>query len=66
MHREQFADVVAIEGHEIGDLLALGLGESQSLTDIDFETDVPGRCDGHRHAGLQNGTCATHAESGLV
>jgi hypothetical protein len=41
-HREQLARIVAVEGHEIGDLLALGLGHLEALALLDLEADVAG------------------------
>jgi hypothetical protein len=60
MHGEQLADIVSVEGDEIRNLLALWLGEAQSLTGFNFETNVPSRWEGDRHPRVQNGACATH------
>jgi hypothetical protein len=66
MHREQFAHVFAIERNEVRDLFSFGLGQPQALTRLDLEADVAGRRERDGQTGLQNGTCATHGESGLV
>jgi len=50
MHREQLAHVVAVERDEIGDLLALGLGEPEPLPGVDLEADIAGRGQGDRNA----------------
>src|SRR5262249_62108681 len=48
MHREELANVVAIERDQIGDLFSLGLGELELLPGLDLEADVPARGEGHR------------------
>jgi hypothetical protein len=61
MHREQLANIVAVEGNEIRDLLAFRLGETHSLASFDLEADVSGRRQGDRYAGGENRGCARHA-----
>jgi hypothetical protein len=64
MHRQQFANIVAIEGNQVRYLFALRLGEPKALAGFDLETDVPGRRQRHRNTGLQHGCCFAHAGSG--
>jgi len=59
-HREQLARIVAVEGNEIGDLLALALGHLESLALLDLEADIAGRSERDRHAGRDNGAGFVH------
>jgi hypothetical protein len=63
MHREQFADVVPVERDQIGDLLALGLGELEPLSGLDLEADVSGRRESRRLTRFENGCCTVHVRT---
>ena len=66
MHREQFADVVPVERDQIGDLLALGLGELEPLSGLDLEADVSGRRESCRFTRFENGCCTVHVRTNVL
>src|SRR3954469_20194230 len=66
MHREQLADIVPVERDQIGDLLALGLGELEPLSGLDLEADVSGRGKSRRLARFENGCCTVHVRTSVL
>src|SRR3954469_14815629 len=61
MHRQQFAWVVAVEGDQVCNLLALRLGHFEALTLLDFEADVASRGQRDWLAGREDGRGFAHA-----
>src|SRR3954469_25420293 len=66
MHREQLADIVPVERDQIGDLLALGLGELEPLSGLDLEADVSGRGKSRRLTRFENGCCTVHVRTNVL
>src|SRR5215467_14265257 len=62
MHRQQLANVVAIERDEIGDLFSLGLAQLEPAAGLDLETDVPAWRERDGLARTKHGGCAAHDE----
>ncbi len=56
MHRQELACVVAVERDQVGDLLALGLGELEPLSCLDLEADIA--------RGRQRHRLTQHEDSG--